>query len=367
MLSGYYSVINNYDNKELLQAINSKKPEDVEIALTKNILDENDLLALLSDAADKYLDRIADRSRAITLQRFGKTIRLYTPLYLSNECVNSCIYCGFNRKNIIDRVVLTTTQIEEELKIIASMGIKNIILVSGDNKIKFSDDMLIEIVKLVKLYVPFVSIEVRALDTDSYGDLKTAGADGFTMFQETYLELLYPTYHPAGPKSDFEYRLNAPERAAKAGIRNIGLGALLGLADYRLESFYLNLHTRYLIKKYPSSHLSASFPRLRSAAGGYSAPYIVTDKELYKSIFAYRLFNHDAGINISTRESQEFRDRLIHLGATIMSAGSKTAPGGYAKENSDAEQFSICDDRTVSEMIYKIRSVDYEAVLKDWF
>lgn len=367
MFSEYSSVINSYDNQELLKAIASKKSKDVEIALTKNTLTEDDLLALLSDAADKYLEQIAERSRAITLQRFGKTIRLYTPLYLSNECVNSCIYCGFNRENSIDRVVLTTDQIKDELEIIASTGIKNILLVSGDNKIKFSDDMLVDIVKLVKLYVPFVSIEVRALDTDSYADLKTAGIDGFTMFQETYLEHLYPTYHPAGPKSDFRYRLDAPERAAKAGVRNIGLGALLGLADYRLEAIYLNLHTRYLIKKYPSSHLSASFPRLRSAAGGYKALYIITDKELYKSIFAYRLFNHDAGINISTRESQEFRDRLIHLGATIMSAGSKTAPGGYTKDNSNAEQFSISDERTVPEIIDKIRSFDYEAVMKDWF
>ncbi len=366
-MSFYSSVNTSYDNNELLKIIDSRTEKDVEIALSKTKLDEMDLIALLSSKADKYLDVMGELSRKITIQRFGKTIKLYTPMYLSNECINSCVYCGFNIKNKIDRISLTSKQIEDELAIILNYGIKNLLLVSGDSPKIYTDEMIVEAVQIAKKYFPYVAIEVRALDQEIYKALNNAGVDGLTMFQETYLEDEYNTFHPAGPKSDYKYRLSAPERAAKAGIRNIGLGSLLGLTDYRLEMFYLNLHTRYFMKHYPTTHISASFPRLRSSAGQFAPKYEIKDKDLYKSIFAYRLFNNDAGINISTREPQELRDRLIYLGATIMSAGSKTDPGGYSNENHNAEQFSIDDDRSVEVITSTIKSSGYEAVMKDWF
>ncbi len=366
-MSFYSSINKSYDNNELLKIIDSRTEKDVEIALSKTKLDEMDLMALLSPKADTYLEVMGELSRKITLQRFGKTIKMYSPMYLSNECINSCVYCGFSIKNKIDRISLTSNQIEDELAIILKYGIKNLLLVSGDNPKIYTDEMLIEAVKIAKKYFPYVAIEVRALEKDTYKALHNAGVDGLTMFQETYLEDEYKTFHPAGPKSDFQYRLSAPERAAEAQIRNIGLGSLLGLTDYRLEMFYLNLHTRYFMKHYPTTHISASFPRLRSSAGEFAPKYDIKDRDLYKSIFAYRLFNNDAGINISTREPQELRDRLIHLGATIMSAGSKTDPGGYSNENRNAEQFSIDDDRSVETMASVIKSSGYEAVMKDWF
>lgn len=362
----FYDILNHMDMKSVSELIYSSTDKDVEAALTKDNISQNDLAALLSPAAKKYLEPMALKSREITLRRFGKTIKLYSPLYPSNSCVNSCVYCGFNRKNEIPRIDLTEEEIEGELKIIAATGVKNVILVSGDNRKAFSDERLADAVKMACKYFPFVSVEVRALDENVYRNLYESGADGFTMFQETYLENEYPKYHPAGPKSDFRYRLEAPERAAAGGMRSIGLGALLGLEDFRLEIFSMCMHGKYLSEKYWRSHVSASFPRIRSAAGGYSPKNTVSDGEMFQSIFAFRIFLNDAGINISTREPALIRDKLMELGATIMSAGSKTEPGGYANAKEDAEQFAIDDNRTVAEFLAAVSKAGYDGVMKDW-
>lgn len=362
----FYEIIKEYPYDYVRDLIYNADEKYIKNALYKEKLTETDLAYLLSPKAEIYLEEMAEISHNITLQRFGKTIRIYAPIYLSNYCTNSCIYCGFNRKNTIPRVALSLDDIKKEAEIVASNGIKTVILVTGDNMKKFSFDMLLQSIKLCAEYFPLVSIEVPSLTFEQYQELHNAGADGLTMFQETYIESLYPLFHPAGPKADYLYRLDTPERAAQAGMRFIGLGALLGLTDYRIDTFYMCLHAKYLSKKYWRSLISSSFPRIRYAAGEYKPEYNVTDKNLLQLIFAYRIFLHDAGINISTREPAPLRDKLIYLGATIMSAGSKTEPGGYSAACEDAAQFSIEDNRSVAEFCSSIKRLGFDPVLKDW-
>lgn len=362
----FYEVIKEYPYDYVKDLIYNADENKIKNALYKERLTAKDLAYLLSPKAEMYLEEMAEISHNITCQRFGKTIRIYAPIYLSNYCTNSCIYCGFNRKNSIPRVALTLDEIKKEAEIVASHGIKNVILVTGDNIKKFSFDMLMQSVKLCAEYFPLVSIEVPSLTFKQYEELHNAGADGLTMFQETYIESLYPSFHPAGPKSDYLYRLDTPERAAAAGMRFIGLGALLGLTDYRIDTFYMCLHAEYLSKKYWRSLISSSFPRIRHAAGEYKPEYNVTDRNLLQLIFAYRIFLHDAGVNISTREPASLRDKLVYLGATIMSAGSKTEPGGYSAAQDDAAQFSIEDNRSVEEFCSTIKKLGFDPVFKDW-
>ena len=362
----FYEVIKKYSYEYVKDLIYNADEKYIKNALYKEKLTEKDLAYLLSPKSESYLEEMAEISHNITLQRFGKTIRIYAPIYLSNFCTNSCIYCGFNRKNSIPRVALSLDSIKKEAEIVASSGIKNIILVTGYNMKKFSFDMLLQSVKLCTEYFPFISIEVPSLTFEQYEELHNAGADGLTMFQETYIENLYPAFHPTGPKADYLYRLETPEKAAQAGMRSIGLGSLLGLTDYRIDTFYMCLHAEYLSKKYWRSHISSSFPRIRHAAGEYKPEYNVSDKNLLQLIFAYRMFLHDAGINISTREPAVLRDKLIYLGATIMSAGSKTEPGGYSAAQDDAAQFSIEDNRSVEEFCSAVKKLGFDPVLKDW-
>lgn len=362
----FYEVIKEYPYDYVKDLIYNADENKIKNALYKERLTAKDLAYLLSPKAEIYLEEMAEISHNITCQRFGKTIRIYAPIYLSNYCTNSCIYCGFNRKNSIPRVALTLDEIRKEAEIVASHGIKNVILVTGDNMKKFSFDMLMQSVKMCTEYFPLVSVEVPSLTFKQYEELHNAGADGLTMFQETYIESLYPSFHPAGPKSDYLYRLDTPERAAAAGMRFIGLGALLGLTDYRIDTFYMCLHAEYLSKKYWRSLISSSFPRIRHAAGEYKPEYNVTDRNLLQLIFAYRMFLHDAGVNISTREPASLRDKLVYLGATIMSAGSKTEPGGYSAAQDDAAQFSIEDNRSVEEFCSTIKKLGFDPVFKDW-
>lgn len=362
----FYEVIKKFPYELVYDLIYNANENNIKNALYKENLSETDLAYLLSPKAAQYIEDMAEISHNITVQRFGKTIRLYAPIYLSNFCINSCVYCGFNRKNNIVRLSLTPDEIKKEAEIVASTGIKNVILVTGDNMKKFSFDMLAKSVEQCAKYFPLITVEVPSLTYDEYQTLHFAGADGLTMFQETYIEDLYSSFHPAGPKADYLYRLETPERAASAGMRSIGLGALLGLTDYRIDTFYMCLHAKYLSKKYWRSHISSSFPRIRHSAGGYEPKYPVSDKDLLQLIFAYRMFLHDAGINISTREPASLRDKLIFLGATIMSAGSKTEPGGYSRAQKEAVQFSVEDDRTVEEFCKRVKELGFDPVFKDW-
>ncbi len=362
----FSDILKNYDVAKLTEQIYACTELDVQKALSKEKLDKNDLMALLSPAAKKYLQIMGEKARAITLRRFGKTIKLYAPLYVSNYCVNACVYCGFNRSTKIDRLSISNEEIEAEANILSSQGIANVILVSGDNNIIHTNEMLADAIRICAKHFPLVSIEVRALEIDEYVKLKEAGADGYTMFQETYIASEYNKFHPAGPKSDFEYRLDCPDRVAKAGFRHIGLGALLGLTDFRQEVFFMCLHAEHLSKKYYESHVSASFPRIRSSAGAFKVDYEVSDGDLLQAIFAFRLYLNDCGINISTRESADLRDKLMHLGATIMSAGSKTEPGGYSKPNEHSTQFKIDDERSIAEFTEVVKKAGYDPIFKDW-
>lgn len=357
---------NNYNWEEVKEFIYSRQHKDVEAVLSKSKLNEIDFATLLSPAAEKYLEPMAKLSKDITLKRFGKTILLYAPLYLSNKCTNSCIYCGFNIKNKIPRKTLSFEMIEKEAKIISEHGIRHILLVSGEAPKEINIEYLTRSVEICKKYFSSISIEIQPLTEEEYKILYNSGVDGLTIYQETYNIERYKEVHLAGKKSDFQWRLETPDRGGRAGLRTIGIGALLGLEDFRVEEFFVGLHALYLMKKYWKTHIKVSFPRIRYAEGGFKPYYNVTDKNLVQSMFALRLFLNDVGLVISTREPKELRDNIVGLGVTQMSAGSKTNPGGYSDENNGGEQFIIEDNRTVEEFVEMIRSKGFDPVFKDF-
>jgi len=326
------------------------------------------LMALVCPAAEDYLEEMAQAAHRLTLQRFGKTIRLYAPLYLSNYCVNSCLYCGFNKNTDFQRTRLTVSQAVEEADVIAAEGFRDILLVSGEDKRWVSVDYLCELAGRLREKFSCISIEVYGMTRDEYATLFEAGIEGVTLYQETYDRGAYAHYHPAGPKSDYENRLTAPDRMAQAGMREIGLGVLLGLTDWRVETLALAEHAHYLIKKYWRSHISFSFPRLRPA---YSVTdeqfrHRLSDRSLVQMITALRLCFADAGLVLSTRESASLRDNLLGLGITRISAGSRTNPGGYTGRTEAVRQFEIDDTRSPAQVAAMIKARGLEAVWKDW-
>ncbi len=342
---------------------------DVERALRSpaGIYSLEKLLALVSPAAEDYLEEMAQAARQLTIQRFGRTIRLYAPLYLSNYCVNSCLYCGFNKDNKSERRRLTIEQAVEEANIIASEGFRDILLVSSEDRKFISIDYLCELAGRLRSKFSSISIEVYQMSTAEYAKLFDAGIEGVTLYQETYNRRAYSYYHPSGPKSDYDNRLDTAGRIAAAGMREIGLGALLGLKDWRLETLALGEHAHYLIKRYWQSHVSFSFPRLRPAENVDSSKFsLLPDKNLVQMIIALRLCFADAGLVLSTRERAELREHLIEVGVTKMSAGSKTSPGGYSQPKSAIEQFEIDDTRSPAQVVEMIKANGFDAVWKDW-
>lgn len=334
------------------------------------------LSALVSPAAEKYLEEMAQAAHQLTVQRFGRTIRLYGPLYVSNYCSNSCRYCGFNSENKSQRMRLTVEQAVEEANIIAAEGFRDILLVSSEDR-KFIDvDYLAELAKRLRGKFGSISIEVYQMSRDEYARLFEAGIEGVTLYQETYDREAYKHYHPAGSKSDYEDRIATPDRVAAAGMREVGLGVLLGLADWRAETLALAEHAHHLIKRYWKSHVSFSFPRLRpihsSLVGRMSsvdiryAKYEMRDVNLVQMITALRLCFADAGLVLSTREPAGLRDKLIKLGITKVSAGSKTNPGGYSGRSEAIEQFEVDDNRSPVQVAAMITSQGFEPVWKDW-
>ena len=326
------------------------------------------LLALASPAAENHLEEMAQLAHQLTLQRFGRTIRLYAPLYLSNYCINSCRYCGFNRENKSERKRLTIEQAVGEAGVITSEGFRDILLVSGEDREFITIDYLVELAGKLRSKFSSISIEVYQMSTAEYAKLFKAGIEGVTLYQETYDRKVYAYYHPSGPKSDYDDRVSAPDRIAAAGMREIGLGVLLGLTDWRVEALALGEHVHYLIKRYWQSHVSVSFPRLRPACNvkrsGFS--HLLSDKNLVQMIIALRLCFADVGLVLSTRERAELRDNLIKLGITRMSAGSKTNPGGYSGHSGAIEQFEIDDNRTPAQVAAMIERQGFEPVWKNW-
>jgi 2-iminoacetate synthase len=344
--------------------------DDVEKALSEpqGTYSFERLLALISPAAENHLEQMAQSAHALTVQRFGRTIRLYAPLYLSNYCINSCRYCGFNRDNTFQRTRLSIDQALEEAEMIASAGFRDILLVSSEDREFISVDYLAALTEKLKNTFSPISMEVYQMSRQEYAKVFAAGIEGVTLYQETYNRQAYRYYHPAGPKSDFEDRLHAPDRMAQAGMREIGLGVLLGLTDWRVETLALAQHAHYLIKRYWQSRVSFSFPRLRPAhdVSNSQFKHLLTDRNIVQMILALRLCFAESGLILSTRERASLRDHLIKLGITKISAGSKTSPGGYSCPEGAIQQFQIDDNRSPAQVATMIARAGFEPVWKDW-
>ncbi|PTN04339.1 2-iminoacetate synthase ThiH [Mangrovibacterium marinum] len=362
----FYELIQHYNWDSTRALIYSKNAADVEKALNKTERNIDDFMALISPAAAPSLEQMAQQSRELTLKRFGKTIQMYVPLYLSNECTNFCTYCGFNHNNEIDRCTLNKDQVLDEAKAIRDLGFEHLLLVTGEHPRKAGFAYLKEIVELLNPLFAQISIEVQPMQTEEYKALVDAGLHAVYVYQETYYEQRYPIYHPKGKKANFRYRLETPERLGKAGIHKTGLGCLLGLEDWRVDSFFTALHLQFLKKHYWKTKYSIAFPRLRPHAGSFNPDYPINDREFVQLICAYRLLDENVELSISTRESSAMRDNLAKLGVTTMSAGSSTKPGGYATKDESLEQFTINDDRTPDEVETALKAQGYEVVWKDW-
>ncbi|HEY5503631.1 MAG TPA: 2-iminoacetate synthase ThiH [Sedimentisphaerales bacterium] len=343
--------------------------DEVKWALSRQpgyyILDR--LLILISPAAENFIEQMAQIAHQLTLQRFGKTVRLYAPLYVSNFCVNGCTYCGFSTNHRFSRIRLTIEQAVAEAETVAKEGFKDLLLVSSEDKNFITVDYLAQLASKLRPKFSSLSVEIYQMSADEYAKLFAAGIDGVTLYQETYDRETYRKYHPAGPKADYDYRLSAADSFGQAGMREIGLGALLGLDDWRLETLALAEHAHYLMKRYWKSRVSFSFPRLRPAKDVDSAQFnLLSDKNLVQMILALRLCFADAGMTISTREPAYLRDQLVKLGITRMSAGSKTNPGGYSTHADSVGQFDIDDSRSPAQIAAMLKQVGLEPVWKDW-
>ena len=326
-----------------------------------------DFTALLSPiAASEFLEPMARLSHSLTQKRFGKAIRLFAPLYLSNECNNVCDYCGFSLGNKIVRKTLNQAELLREAGILKKMGFDHILLVTGESTRKVGLDYINQSLSTLRPYFSNLSIEVQPLQEEEYAVLKSSGLHAVLVYQETYNQESYAQHHLKGKKSNFEWRLATPDRLGKAGVHKIGLGCLFGLTkDWRADAFFAGHHMDYLQRKYWRTQYSMSFPRLRPCAGEIPPEVDLADRDLVQLICAFRIFNHELEISISTRESSELRDHLLPLGVTTMSAGSKTNPGGYGEDES-LEQFEISDSRSVSEVSLQLQQSGYDVVWKDW-
>jgi 2-iminoacetate synthase len=366
MERNFSEIFNQKNWEEVKTSIYSKTTTDVENALKKSVINLNDFMALISPAASPYLEQMAQKSHRLTTERFGKGIQMYAPMYLSNVCENICTYCGFSMNNRIKRRILTDEEIRIEAKAIYDLGFRHILLVTGEANRKVGVPYLKNAIRIVKESFPNVSIEVQPLDQDEYEELMTESLHAVLVYQESYHRETYQDYHTRGKKSNFDYRLETPDRLGRAGIHKIGIGALLGLEDWRTESFFTAMHLDYLQKQYWQTIYSISFPRIRPHEGDFKPNVHVADRDLAQIICAYRLFNPEVELSLSTRESENFRDHIIKLGITSMSAESKTNPGGYAVDKESLEQFEISDERTTKEIVNMLSKQGYEAVWKNW-
>ena len=342
---------------------------DVDRAVTADVCTPRDLAALLSPQARPQLEAMARKAQRLTRWHFGRTMGLYAPLYLSNVCTADCLYCGFAAKSGAreKRVTLGPETIRRECESLAAQGFQTVLLLTGDAPKTVPVEYLVEAVSMAREYFASVSVEVYAMDGEDYRRLCDAGLDGVTLYIETYDRDTYATVHLSGKKKDFRYRLDALERAGRAGARRLNAGALLGLFDWRLDGFWLGLHVRYLQQRCWQSAIAVSFPRLRNAPKRFSIPLPVTDADLVHLMLALRLFLPEAGFTLSTREAADLRDRLVPLGATLMSAGSSTRPGGYTTHGDETlEQFATEDHRSPAEVAAVIRKAGYDPVWKDF-
>lgn len=357
----------NYDWDTTTREIMSMTSADVERALVREYLDDRDFMAMISPAAAKYVEVMARKSKAITERRFGKTVSIFIPMYITNSCTNSCVYCGFNRHNKFDRVVLTAEQIEAECKAIKAMGpFDNLLLVTGENPVIAGTEYIERALQVCRPYFSNVTIEVMPLPTEDYARLTRSGLNGVVCFQETYNHARYKVYHPAGMKSRFDWRCDGFDRMGQAGVHKIGMGVLIGLEDWRTDVTMMARHLMYLRKRYWRTRYSVNFPRMRPSESGFQPNVVMSDRDLAQLTFAFRIFDPDVDISYSTRENHEFRNNMATLGVTTMSAGSKTDPGGYATYCDALEQFEISDPTSPAKVAADLRALGREPVWKDW-
>ena len=323
---------------------------------------------LISPSASSYIEQMAQLSSAITRKYFGRTMRLFAPLYVSNECVNNCVYCGFANRNKIERRTLTLDEVRREVDAVYNLGFRNLLIVAAENPKLVSSGYIADVIDIAIKKMPSVSIEIAPSRVEDYKKYVEAGCEGLTVFQETYDEKVYPTLHPSGPKSVFSWRLATPERGAEAGMRKLGLGPLLGVNEWRFEILATALHAKYLFHKAWRTQVSISLPRMRPAKSGYVPlpQNIPTDRELVQTTCALRIFLSRLAIVVSTRESRKLRDGMMTLGVTQMSAFSSTKPGGYADREESGEQFHIDDGRTPQEFSEALKAKGLDPVWKDF-
>jgi 2-iminoacetate synthase len=387
----FVAEFNSLAPENLVRRSLAATPAAIRNSLLKSKLSLADFACLISPAAAGFLDPLSVRSQKLTQQRFGKVVRLFAPLYLSNECVNNCAYCGFSRDNSIVRVTLSVEEVLREAHALRDQGFRNILLVAGEHPKFVSNHYLRDCVAALHEESPSVSLEVGPMETEDYRPLVSAGADGLVVYQETYNREVYAQVHTAGPKKDFDWRLETPERAYAAGFRRLGISALYGLADWRYEAICVAAHAEYLLRHCWKAQVTISLPRLRPCAGEFQPLTQMSDRDMAQLICAFRLMFPDAGLVLSTRESAKLRNGLIPLGITLMSAGSHTEPGGYtgagreklhqtirgrivgegssewANGNGHATgQFEVSDDRSPQEVARLIQKLGYEPVWKDW-
>ncbi|MCE9499983.1 MAG: 2-iminoacetate synthase ThiH [Leptospira sp.] len=357
----------NFSNA--IEKVKAKSLADVEGALHRafsgNPTDFNDYLAFVSPSAAKYLETMASIAQSITMQRFGKTMQLFMPLYLSNECRSSCLYCGFSFENKIPRKTLKFEELRIEAELISQKGINHILILTGEDYSHTPVEYISDCIQILKEYFSSVAIEVYPLEVAEYEKLINAGADGLVLYQETYDPVAYKKFHIRGVKKDMEYRLSGPDRGGLAGFRKIGLGALLGLSNALGEMYFIGLHAQYMFRKYWRSSIQISLPRMRPAQGDFHSIIPVPDPEFVQYILALRIFLPDAGIVLSTRENPDLRDNLAGIAITTMSAGSRTEPGGY-QDSGALEQFATEDKRDVSEIMKMLSDKGIDPVLKDF-
>ncbi len=391
----FVAEFNSLPLESLLKRSQAATVADVRSTIAKPGLSLADFAQLISPAGSECLEALGRKSQQLTQQRFGKVIRLFAPLYLSNECINNCKYCGFSRDNPIMRVTLSVDEVRREARALAEQGFRNILLVAGEHPKFISNGYMAECVAALHDEIPSISLEVGPMETEEYRPLVDAGADGLVVYQETYDRAIYDDMHTAGPKKNFDWRLETPERAYAAGFRRLGIGALFGLADWRYEALCVAAHADYLLRNCWKAQLTISLPRLRPCAGEFEPLTHMTDRDLVQLVCAFRLMFPDVGLVLSTREPAKLRDGLFPLGITLISAGSHTEPGGYTgagKENihqtvrgriveagssewatpingqatNATGQFNIADDRSPEEVAKLIQSLGYEPVWKDW-
>ncbi|MDP2940671.1 MAG: 2-iminoacetate synthase ThiH [Candidatus Omnitrophota bacterium] len=362
----FYEEIVRFRGFDFAGFLHSVKSSSIERILNQDSFSEMDFLSLLSPAALAYIEPLARKANRLTLSNFGKVIHLYAPLYLANYCENDCAYCGFKHSNAIERKKLSLPELEQEAKQIAKTGIRHLLVLTGESRLQSPLTYIKECIKLLAQYFSSISVEIYPLQEEEYASLIAAGADGLTIYQETYDEALYKVLHPIGPKGDYRFRLDAAQRAGLARMRQVNIGALLGLADFPKDAFFSGLHAYWLMRHYPDAEAGISLPRVQPQVSNFSPAHPVLDRQLAQIIIAMRLFLPRAGITISTREKSDLRQSLIGLGVTRMSAGSRTEVGGYTLDEKTVGQFEIADKSSVSEVKEMIEQKGYQAVFKDW-